>query len=464
MLRISPNVRIDDKAYKDKLYTMKVLHTPEASRVIAYWLMGISLLFFITLFLPWQQNIRAEGELTALSPSDRPQTVETAIAGRIEEWRIREGQPVSKGDTLVRISEVKEKFFDPELVLRLQEQVAAKEENIVNKRQKVDALNRQIAALQNGLDIKLQQIANKIEQKRLKVVSDSNDMVAAQTNIVVQERQAEMWKNLYEKGVEPLMKWELAQVKVQDATAKYISSQNKFNEAKYELTITQQDLATTEAEALDKISKAQSDRANTMAEISDSQGSLAKLRNELANMEIRSQQYYIIAPQDGYIVKALKSGLGETVKEGEALMTIMPDQPDMAVALYVKAMDAPLLSIGRHVRLEFDGWPALQFSGWPSVSVGTFGGKVEVIDMVDSKAGKYRVLITPDPKNGDDDDWPEELRLGSGVYGWVMLDDVPVYFELWRQLNGFPPSLSSYQDGMTPSDAVEDAKKSGVKK
>jgi hypothetical protein len=90
------------------------------------------------------------------------------------------------------------------------------------------------------------------------------------------------------------------------------------------------------------------------------------------------------------------------------------------------------------VRIEFDGFPALQFSGWPSVSVGSFGGEVEVIDYVNSKPGEFRILVIPDK---EDEKWPKQIRNGSGTQGWVMLDDVPVWYEIWRQLNGFPPSL-----------------------
>lgn len=445
MLRLSPNVPVDDKSYREKLNSTRVLHTPGGAKVLAYWLLSILLLAFIVMFLPWQQNIRAEGELTALNPQDRPQTIEAVIAGRIAEWRVREGQLVKAGDTLARITEVKEKFFDPNLIERLKEQVAAKEANIQSKEQKVLALRRQIAAMREGLTLKLSQTERKIEQKELKVESDSNKVLAAVVDLQVAERQLTGQQVMYDSGLVPLTKLESARMKSQSSQAKIVDARNSLDASRQELLITRLDISTLEAEALDKISKAESDLYATLADISDSEASLAKLRNELANMEIRNQQYYILAPQDGYLVKAHKNGLGETIKEGEALMTIMPENPQLAVALYIKAMDAPLLDTGRHVRLEFDGWPALQFSGWPSVAVGTFGGQVQVIDMVDSKEGKYRVLITPDKKD-EDGDWPNELRLGSGVYGWVMLDDVPVYYELWRQLNGFPPSLQSYQD------------------
>ena len=178
-------------------------------------------------------------------------------------------------------------------------------------------------------------------------------------------------------------------------------------------------------------------------------------------MQIRNEQYQLIAPQSGYVVKAISSGLGETIKEGEAVVTIMPQNPDLAVAMYIKAMDVPLISTGRQVRIEFDGWPALQFSGWPSVSVGTFGGVVRVIDYVNSRPGEFRILVTPDP---NDEPWPDRLRLGSGAKGWVMLDDVPVWYEIWRQLNGFPPSLYEAPDDADAKDGKKTDDKSDKSK
>ena len=168
----------------------------------------------------------------------------------------------------------------------------------------------------------------------------------------------------------------------------------------------------------------------------DTEGQIAKMRNELANLSIRAGYYQITAPQDGYVVRALKEGIGEIIKEGEPIVTVMPDAPALAAELYVKPMDIPLLRVGRRVRLQFDGWPALVFSGWPGTSFGTFGGIVSVIDNIDSQ-GQYRILVTPDPEH---EAWPQPLRVGSGVYGWALLDDVPIWYELWRQVNGFPPN------------------------
>ena len=162
------------------------------------------------------------------------------------------------------------------------------------------------------------------------------------------------------------------------------------------------------------------------------------MRNKVASLNVRRGYYQITSPQDGYVVKAIKQGVGELVKPGDPIVTVQPLTRRRAVEIFVRPMDVPLLTIGRKVRLVFDGWPALQFSGWPSVSVGTFGGAIAVIDQVASVDGKFRVLVTPD---STDEAWPEQLRLGSGVHAWAALNNVRVWFELWRQLNGFPPSI-----------------------
>jgi hypothetical protein len=170
----------------------------------------------------------------------------------------------------------------------------------------------------------------------------------------------------------------------------------------------------------------------------DGVGEISKLRTKVAALGVRRGFYQIRAPQDGYVVKAMRQGVGELVKPGDPVVTIQPATTERAVAVSVRAVDVPLLQVGRTVRLEFDGWPALQFSGWPSVSVGTFGGVIAVIDQVASADGSFRVLVTPDAR---DEPWPAQLRLGSGVHGWAALRTVPVWFELWRQLNGFSPTI-----------------------
>ncbi len=432
----------------------KTLGSPKSGKKLARILLSVTFLFFILLFFPWQQNIRGNGRLTAFSPGERPQSIETTIAGRIQSWNIREGQFVNKGDTILTLTEIKDKFFDPELLERTQEQIEAKESSINSKKDKVLALDRQISALKDLLVQKREQAQNKLKQTQFKLISDSVDYEAEKVRLANQENIYQRNLRRSEAGNIALTKIQEIESKYQEAKMKLASAENTFSASKQEVINARVGIAAVEAELLDKISKAESDRNNTLAEIYDGEGSLAKLVNEYANFSIRNEQYQIVAPQDGFVVRAMKAGIGETIKEGESVATIMPENPELAVEMFVRAMDAPLIAQGRKVRIQFDGWPALQFSGWPNVSVGTFGGVVRVIDRVDSQGGKYRILVTQDP---EDEVWPEQLRMGSGTKGWVMLDNVAVWYEIWRQLNGFPPSLYA-----APEDEVlkkEEAKK-----
>ncbi|MEM7551642.1 MAG: HlyD family efflux transporter periplasmic adaptor subunit [Bacteroidota bacterium] len=438
MLNLS-SYRIDKHIDDSKLNTLKTLKTPSAGKVFAKWMMGFFGVFFIVLFIPWQQNIRGEGLVTAFNPANRPQSIETAIPGRISSWRVREGQYVQRGDTILTLSEVKDDYFDPMLLERLQEQIDAKEGSIESKENKVKALRARINALQEGRRVKLQQAKNKLLQSKFKLISDSIDFEAEKIRYLNFTSQFERNKELFEAGNIALTKYQDIESKFQESRMKQISAENKFLESQAEVINSRVGITGVEADYADKINKAESDLNTTLSSLFEAEAEISKMRNKYANVTIRTDNYQVIAPQNGYIVQATLAGIGETVKEGEGLVTIMPSNKDIAVEMYVKAMDVPLISKGREVRIQFDGWPALQFSGWPSVSVGTFGGIVRVIDRVNSKKnGKFRILITPDP---NDEPWPNQLRVGSGTKGWVMLDNVPVWYEIWRQLNGFPPSI-----------------------
>lgn len=447
MLNLSDK-QLTEEGNSGQLYSLRALKTPGMGRVLARVMLISTIVSFMVLFLPWQQNIRGTGKLTALNPGHRPQTIETTIPGRIAEWRISEGQLVQKGDTILTLSEIKEYYFDPQFLERLRKQIAAKETSLEAKQRKQKALETQIEALNAAQEFKQKQALNKLKQAHLKLESDSIGFETEKIQFENSRNIFERNKERFEAGNIPLTKFQELESKFEQSRAKVVGAENKWLQSQAELIIAQVDLSGVEADYLDKISKAQSDLSSTLADIADTEGSIVKMRNEYTNMEIRNQQYQIVAPQTGYVVKALKAGIGETIKEGEAVVTIMPLEDDKAAEMYIKAMDLPFISTNRKVRIEFDGWPSLQFSGWPNVSVGTFGGLVEVIDRVESNPGYFRILVKPDP---DDEPWPEQLRMGSGIKGWVMLDDVPIWYELWRQLNGFPPSV--YEEGMVKVEA-----------
>lgn len=445
MLNISKN-SINKYIKLEEFKSFSLLQKSNIRKVYLWLISGFLLTLLIAMFLPWTQNINAKGYVTTRSPEQRPQAIQSVIAGRIENWYVKEGDFVNKGDTIVFLSEVKSEYFDPDLISRTSEQVDAKTLSIDAYNQKVVALQNQYKALEQGLRFKRAQNLNKIEQAKNKITIDSMDLVAQQTNYKIAENQFSRIQELYDKGLKSLTELQEKELKLQETNAKVTAQQNKLLNQKNELSNLIIENSSIEREYADKMAKSLSDQQSAVSAKLETVASTSKLQNQLSNYSARSKMYYITAPQSGYIAKILKKGIGETIKEAADLATIMPEVYDLAVEIYVKPQDLPLLDIGNDVRLRFDGWPAIVISGWPEASTGIFSGNVVAIERFIGENGFYRILISP---NNEEKIWPEEIRVGAGANAFLLLKDVPIWYEIWRQLNGFPPDYYQKNGGKT---------------
>lgn len=403
---------------------------------IKRWFLVCMLLLVVFMFLPWTQNIRARGTVTTLYQQQRPQQVNSLIGGRVIKWYVKEGDFVKTGDTLVQLSEVKVDYLDPGLLERTKEQLSGKQQSIDYYKSKVAVTGQQINAINNGLELKLKQLTNKLGQLELKVLADSAEATAANNDYAIGLRQYNRQKAMYDSGLVSLTQLESRNQQYQNALAKKISAENKLANSKQDLTITRIEMNAIQQDNIEKVAKARGDQYQSLTQIASSQADVAKLENQYASYAIRNGMYYILASQSGQVIKAQIAGIGEYIKEGEFIAEIVPDKIQYAVEMYVNPVDLPLVSNGQKVRFIFDGFPAIVFSGWPKASTGTFGGVVAAVESNVSVNGKFRVLVKEDPATRP---WPAELKIGTGAQGIALLKDVPVWYELWRNINGFPP-------------------------
>jgi multidrug resistance efflux pump len=421
----------------DRYETVRNLTNRQHHKILNKIIAGVSIIGLVALFLPWTQNISGSGSVTTLKPNQRPQSIQSVISGRIEKWYVQEGDYVKKGDTILFISEIKEDYMDPNLVANTKNQVNAKKQSLQSYGSKVSTLSTQIQSIENEKKLKLEQAQNKIKQSLLKIKSDSMDLLAVKTQLKIANTQYNRSLQLNKEGLKPVTDVEEKRLKLQEVEAKIITQENKFLTSKNEYINAKVEINRIAAEYAEKVSKAESDQFTALSNQYDTEAQVSKLENQYANYSIRNGMYYIKAAQNGYINRTLQSGLGETIKEGTPIATIMPAEYDIAVETFVNPIDLPLLKKGEKVRVWFDGWPTIVFSGWPDMSYGTFGGRVVAIENFISDNGKYRVLIAPDPT---EDKWPKQLSIGSGAQTIALLDTVPIWFEIWRTLNGFPPN------------------------
>jgi multidrug resistance efflux pump len=400
------------------------------------WFIGILLFLFIILILPWTQNIRSQGIITTLRQENRAQEINTIIGGKVKMWYVKEGDEVKAGDTILQLAEVKVDYLDPQLLQRTAQQISSKQLSIDGYQNKARTVGKQIISLESAKMLKIQTIENKLKQQELKVKTDEADLVAIDNELATYQRQIDAAKILLNNGAISLTEFEKRKVSYQNGIAKQNSATNKLLQSKQELTNLRLEQNSIAQDYNDKIAKAEGDRFSSLSNAASTDADVSKLQSTYTNYDARNKFYFVLAPQSGQVTNARKAGLGEILKEGETVATIVPTHTDYAVELYVEPMDLPLIEIGQKVRFVFDGFPAIVFSGWPKGSFGTFGGKVAAIQTSVSDNGKFRILVKQDTTQGP---WPAQLKLGGGASGIALLKDVNIYYELWRQINGFPP-------------------------
>ena len=448
---LNEDIEHHSKAHDLKAYERVYMISRQSN--VRRWVFGTLLGILVILFLPWTQNIRARGAVTTLYQDQRPQEIPTIIPGKVARWYVKEGDFVKAGDTIIQLTEIKDDYLDPQLLDRTREQLEAKSQAIESYRSKTGTAEQQVVALRQGLDLKVRDMDNKINQQLLKIRSDSMDLMAASNDFNIKSEQFRRQKVMYDSGLASLVQLEQRNQAFQESSAKRTSAEIKFNNSKQEYIRLQIERNGEIQQYLEKISKAEGDRFTALSQIQTGEGEVAKLRNQYSNYSVRSGLYTITAPQSGQIVKAKKAGIGEILKDGEIIVEIVPVNIDYAIEMFVRPVDLPLLNRGQKVRLLFDGFPAIVFSGWPQASYGTFGGEVAAVESSVSDNGKFRVLIRED---STDKPWPRQLMMGTGAQGIALLKNVPVWYELWRNINGFPPD---YYKPEGPADSKKEAKK-----
>jgi multidrug resistance efflux pump len=451
----SLNIRPMDLRGRRSLQTAtQLIQSTQSARRFAGWLaVSLMLVMIALLVLPWQQTSRGAGRVIAFSPMERPQAILAPTKGIIVDVPkgLVEGSRVKQGDPLLTIQPT---AANMELQLErsgedLAQKLAATEQLIL-------VYEANIKGYEDARDYAVQAAEDSVSAAEAKLRGKVEEVVSYEAKVLQAQRNYERQNELYRQGIKPLKEIEKLEQELDSAKADLKAVKEAVNSAESEL-------ANKKAERNQKLSEAQTKVESARGIWQKVIGDAATIRKDIREMEMKQDtlsRMYVTAPRDGVVHRLPLVEGGQTVKEGDYLLTIVPDTTELAVEMTVVGNDLPLVRVGNHVRLQFEGWPSLQFSGWPGVAVGTFGGEVAVVDPTDDGSGVFRVLIKPDH---DDQPWPDEkyLRQGLRANGWIMLGKVTVGFELWRQINGFPPSVDSSigeKDGRISSGPKEKSK------
>ncbi len=392
-----------------EIRSLGMAQTPRWLRSTSLVIVSLVLLLAAFLvFVPWQQNITGSGKITSFVPGVRPQTIDAPITARIMKWFVNEGKLVKAGDTLAILQDLNVSFMDEDFLEKIE-----------------TVRDRTIAAQNNAIETARMRTLQARQRELASKAGLDNAKIEIQTARVRMRRADDLTK----EGLAAQRDLETANLNLQKAQADSIRSETALEAAKRDVEAARNDESRVvqQADAL-----------------------IMETELRVANARMRGGASVVLAPVDGYLVNIAEVGAGQTVKDGEVLAQIVPKAGalDQAVAVMISSRDAAILDVGRPVRLQFSGFPAFVFNpGWQNFTINTFGGRVAVVDAVDDGNGYYRVLIIPDSTQSQGK-WPEAkyLRQGTPASAWILLNEVPVGFEIWRQLNGFPPVLPTKAD------------------
>ncbi len=397
------------------------------------WLgLAFASLPFAMVFVPWQQNLSGSGQVVAFAPLERQQEVEAPIDGRVVKWWVQEGSRVKAGDPLVELADI-----DPGLVERLELERRAVEAKLAASEDKVRSYEQQLMNVAATRDLAVLAAQYRVETARERARRAREARLAREAEFRVAGVQLARLRGLLPEGIVSQREVELAERDDEVSRAMLEAADAELKGAEAELQSVEAELERAKADGQAKVDSAG-------AAVNQAQGELEDARASLARMDVRVSRQAsqrIESPLEGTVFRLVGNRGGEIVKAGDALLVLVPDATQPAVELFIDGRDAPLVERNSPVRLQFEGWPAVQFAGWPSVAVGTFAGRVELIDSTDDGRGKFRIMVVADDQS---DPWPDAryLRQGVRANGWVLLNEVSLGYEIWRQLNGFPPVVA----------------------
>lgn len=413
-------------------YALQLARSPNALRLFTRLVGGLGIATAAALVIvPWQQNVAASGKVSALDPFDRIQSIAAPVSGRVAKAWVVEGSRVEEGDPLLEIVDL-----DPEMLDRLQQQRDALLDKLEAARERVVVYNKQIDALSSARDMGVESAENQAEAAEADVRSARHGVEAAEANLDQARLNFDRQRQLVEEGLASNLDFEVAERVFKQAQAELEQRRQALRASSNEVSARKAEIEKLRTESQARIESARAEEQSAQSEVAAEQQQLATLDVRIAQQNTQR----IAAPRSGTIFRLFASPGAEVVKAGDPIVALMPDAKSQAVELWVDGNDVPLVSEGRAVRLQFEGWPGVQFGGWPSVAVGTFGGRVAVVDHSGDAQGRFRILVVADEA---DEPWPspEFLRQGARVNGFVLLDQVRLGYELWRQANGFPPTV-----------------------
>lgn len=348
----------------------------------------------LVIFVAWAAIAEFDQVVTAeakVYPFSRLQTIEHFEGGRVNKIHVKQGDEVKESDLLISLSPIQtqsdlnvQKDSVASLGIRLA-RLTAEYDQRPDFSVSPEIIAQYRAVYDNELALFLErrrQRAADIRAKRTEIEAAQSKVVAAEFSLGSSGQELEVMRQLVAKGLEPRLS--------------LIRSEKAYTDAQAQLASSQQELLRAKA-ALD--STIQESQTNILGELAKVRSDFTAARESIVVTADKADRSEIRSPISGVVNRVLVSTEGGTVKPGETVVEIVPQDSTIVVEATINPADIGFIQVGQSALVKLTAYDFSIF--------GALDGVVSVITadtITDDKGNQFYLvkvdLRTPYLKSG----------------------------------------------------------------
>lgn len=364
------------------------IKTDEFLPTISRWTSfgGLVILCVLTLSIPvaavskYKVTVKGQG---VIRPSGELRIVQAATEGQIKAIYVQENQVVKIGDPIAIIDDSRLQTKKSQLQTNIQQanlQILQINAQIQIINTQIKAENDKLNGIINAAEAELGDRQRQYHDKQITTVSELQEADANLHSIEAALNVAKLKQKRYESLAQALSKNQLEEAQLATkqqeqalsaAIAKKQRAKAVLNPSNAEVKVANERI--NQEKATGKINKAALEKEYELMikQRMETEKQLEKDRSELRQIENELKQTTIIATADGIISQISLRNPGQTVRSGDNILQIVPNNVNQIIKAAVPSEDKSKLKIGEKVQMRV--------SACPYPDYGTLNGTVEAI-------------------------------------------------------------------------------------
>ncbi|MEA5626255.1 HlyD family efflux transporter periplasmic adaptor subunit [Nostoc sp. UHCC 0251] len=428
----TPAISTEDWAYvtKDLLDSLPQVWT----RGLLYFLV-----VFVSIILPWAMLSKVDETGMArgrLEPKGKTVKLDAAVVGTVAEIRVKEGDSVKAGQTLLvlesdlvkaELRQAQEKLegqlnrlsqlnsSKSQLVVSFTTQQQQNQSQQLEKQAQVDQAQQNLNALVNSYDLQKDEKLAQVNQARQTLEHSQTANKLINSSLTSSEREVERYRSLWQSGIVSETYVVEKQDIAKDRQQLYEQNKSDIQQAKlrlveqqsiYERTIRQANADIEQAQLRIKeqersyqtltrsgqlaLLKIDEQQKNLETEITTLKAEIAQNHSQIVSLKFQLGQRLLRATVNGKVFHLPIQRAGSVVQPGTMVAEIAPQDSPLIVRAQMATTESGSLQTGLPVKLKFDAYPFQDYGvlegklleiSPTTIEVETPNGKVAAYDL-----------------------------------------------------------------------------------